>query len=69
MIVEDVRIKNKQTTIGEQHEESFITYYDVQIRVFNQWWSLDKEPENKMNLDDAIALRDTILDSTKGRRS
>lgn len=69
MIVEDVRIEKIQTTIGEQHEESFITYYDVQIKVFDMWWSLFKAPEVKMDLQDAIDLRDTILDSTKGRRS
>jgi hypothetical protein len=67
MIVEDVRIVNKDTTIGDQHDESFITYYDVQVKVFDFWWSLDKNPEKKMKLQDAIDMRDQFLDIIKGR--
>ena len=68
MIVYDVRIKEIQGTIGHQHEESFITYYDVQIKVFDMWWSLSKMPEEKRKLQNAVDLRDMILDSIKGRR-
>ncbi len=65
MIVEDVRIKEKSTVVGHQHEESLMTYYDVQIFVFNKWWS---HPEQSTNLDKAMKLRDFFLDSIKGRR-
>ncbi len=68
MIVEDVRIKKKNATIGHQHEESYIDYFDVQIFVFNNWFSLSKKPEDCMDLDKALKLRDTILDSIHGRR-
>lgn len=67
MIVEDVRIETKETTTGHQHDESYITYYDVQVKVFDFWWSLDKKPEAKMKLQDAINMRDQFLDIIKGR--
>jgi len=67
-MIEDVRIKTKETTIGHQHDESYITYYDVQVSTFGNWWSLDKKPEDMMDLDKALAFRDLILDTIKGRR-
>ena len=67
MIVEDVRIKEKNATVGHQHEESFIDYYDIQIHVFGNWWSLDKAPEKCMDLDKTLKFRDLILDIIKGR--
>jgi len=68
VIVEDVRIKTKNGTSGNQHDEGFFSYYDVQVFVFNHWWSLEKDPEKCTDLDKALALRDTILDGIKGRR-
>lgn len=62
MIIEDVRIKEKEATIGHQHEESYIKYYDVQVSVFGNWWLMDRKPEDKMDLDKAIAFRDLIRD-------
>jgi len=47
MIVEDVRIETKETTSGHQHDESYITYYDIQVSVFGSWWSLVEEPEKQ----------------------
>ncbi len=67
MIVEDVRIVTKDTTVGDQHDESFITYYDVQVKVFGFWWSLDKDPEAKTKLQQAMDMRDQFLDIIKGR--
>ena len=69
MIVDNVRIQVKDAVMGEQREAINIKYYDVQIQVFNKWWSLDKKPEDKRNLDQAIEMRDTILDATRGRRA
>jgi len=67
MIVEDVRIKKKNATIGHQHEESYIDYYDVQVSVFGNWWSMDKKPEDKMDLEKAITFRDLIRDIIRGK--
>ena len=68
MIVEDVRIKEKQATVGHQLTEGVIDYYDVQVFVFDNWWSLEKDPEKCTDLDKAVTLRDKILDSIHGRR-
>ncbi len=66
MIVEDVRIKEKSGTSGHQHDESYFTYYDVQVSVFGNWWSLVKDPD-KCTLDKAVEFRDTIRDIIRGR--
>ena len=68
MIVEDVRIKEKSTVIGQQREAMNVDYFDVEIKVFDNWWSLDKKAEDKRNLDEALSLRDVIMDSIHGRR-
>jgi len=66
LIVEDVRIIPKDATIGDQRAESFIKYYDVQVFVFNNWWSIDKEPEHSMDLQKAINMRDKFISIIKG---
>lgn len=67
MIVEDVRIKEKSATVGHQLTESTIKYYDVQVSVFGNWWSMDRKPEDKIDLDKAIEFRDLIRDIIKGK--
>ncbi len=69
MFVEEVRIKEKRTVVGQQYEAMNVDYFDVEIKVFDNWWSLDKKPEDKRKLDTALELRDSILDSIRGRRS
>ena len=54
MIVEDVRIKEKQVTVGHQLTEGIVEYYDVQVFVFDNWWSLEKDPEKCTYLDIAV---------------
>ena len=66
MIVEDVRIVKKDGTIGDQHDQSFIIYFDIQVKVFDNWWSLDKEPKDKMDLQEAIAFRDQCMSVIRG---
>ncbi len=68
MIVDEVRIQVKDAVMGEQREAMNIKYYDVQVKVFDKWWSEDKKPEDKRELDEAIAMRDVMLDTMKGRR-
>ncbi len=68
MSVEDVRIKEKSTTVGHQLEESTIKYYDVQVSTFGHWWSLGVDPKDMKDLNKALAFRDLILDTIKGRR-
>lgn len=68
MIVDDVRIQVKDAVMGEQREAINIKYYDVQIHVFDKWWSIDEKPEDKRDLNHAIDTRDVMLDSMKGRR-
>ena len=67
MFVEDVRIKEKETTSGHQHDESFITYYDIQVSVFGSWWSLVKEPEKQTDLAKVMVFRDLIRDMIRGK--
>jgi len=67
MIVEDVRIETKETTSGHQHDESYITYYDIQVSVFGNWWSLVKDPEKQTDLTKVMEFRDTIRDMIRGK--
>lgn len=67
MIVEDVRIETKETTSGHQHDESYITYYDIQVSVFGSWWSLVEEPEKQTDLTKVMEFRDLIRDMIRGK--
>lgn len=68
MIVDEVRIVKKDAIMGEQREAMRIDYYDVEIHVFDAWWVVNTKPEDKRNLDQAIDMRDNMLDAMKGRR-
>ncbi len=65
MIVDDVRIHEYQTTIGHQHEESYITCYGIQIHVFDKWWVM--YGDDNQDLQKAIKMRDNLLGIIKGR--
>ena len=67
MIVEDVRIEEKETTTGHQHDESYIKYYDIQVSVFGSWWSLVEEPEKQTDLTKVMEFRDLIRDMIRGK--
>ncbi len=67
MFVEDVRIEKKETTSGHQHDESYITYFDIQVSVFGSWWSLVKEPEKQTDLAKVMVFRDLIRDMIRGK--
>ncbi len=67
MIASDVRIQEYKATIGHQYTESYITCYAVQIFVFDKWWTVYDDDENKQDLQNAIKLRDEYLSIIKGR--
>lgn len=61
MIVQNVRVVAKEKIEGHQREESFIKYYDVQIYVFDNWWSLDEDLPKCLDLQEAIDKRDEYM--------
>jgi len=61
LIVQNVRVVPKEAIEGQQRGESYVTYYDVQIYVFDNWWSLDEDLPKIKDLQEAIDKRDDYM--------
>lgn len=61
MIVENVKVVAKEKLEGHQRAETLRKYYDVQIYVFDNWWSLDEDLPKIRDLQEAIDKRDEYM--------